>query len=192
MIILVLGLVIFLGIHSVRIVADDWRTAQIARLGLRKWKLIYTVIALIGLALVIWGYAMARHSPVLVWAAPTGMRHLALLLTLVAFILVAAADGPPNSIKSRLHHPMVIGVSIWAIAHLLANGMLADIVLFGSFLVWALLSWQAARRRDRIAKTTYRTGTTKGNVITVGAGVVVWALFAFWLHQWLIGVSPLG
>lgn len=192
MLILILGLVIFLGVHSVRIVADDWRTAQLQRLGVRKWKLGYTVVAILGLVLIIWGYGMARHNPVPVWVPPVGMRHLAALLTLMAFILLAAADVPRNSLKARLHHPMVIGVCIWAIAHLLANGMLADLVLFGAFLVWSLFSWRAAHRRDLAAHTSYAEGSLRGNVITVVAGAVIWVAFAFWLHGWLIGVRPLG
>jgi uncharacterized membrane protein len=118
------------------------------------------------------------------------MRHLAGLLTLVAFVFLAAAYVPRNHLKARFHHPMVLGVKTWAVAHLLANGTLADVVLFGSFLAWAVLSFIAARRRDRLAGTTYAPGTAAGTLIAVLAGTVAWAVFAFWLHGLLIGVKP--
>ncbi len=151
MAILILGLVMFLGTHSIRIFADDWRSAQLAKHGEKAWKLAYTVISLIGFALIIWGYGLARNDPQVLWHPPLGMRHAASLLTLIAFILLAATYVPRNGIKARLHHPMVLGVTFWAFAHLLANGMLADVILFGSFLVWAKLSYLAARKRDRMA-----------------------------------------
>ncbi len=192
MTILLLGLLIFLGTHSVRIVADDWRSAQRARLGLQTWKLAYTLLSLVGFALIVWGFGLARRAPVVLWAPPVAMRHIAALLTLVAFILLAAAYVPRNGIKARLHHPMVLGVTIWAFAHLLANGTLADVILFGSFLVWAKLSYLAARRRDRAGGVSYPPGTTGGTVAAVGIGIAAWVLFAIWLHWVLIGVRPFG
>lgn len=190
MTILIIGLAIFLGLHSVRIVAEPWRQAQIARMGEKQWKLAYSLLSVLGLALVVWGYSLARVAPVVLWTPPPGMRRAAGLLTLVAFILFAAANVPRNQIKSRLHHPMVLGVKAWAVAHLLANGNLADLLLFGSFLVWAVLSFIAARRRDRAAGTVYLAGKASATAITVAAGAVAWALFAFWLHGLLIGVRP--
>ena len=190
MTILLLGLVIFLGTHSVRIVADDWRAAQRARLGAQTWKLVYTLLSLVGFALIIWGFGLARRAPVLLWSPPPAMRHVAALLTLLAFILLAATYVPRNGIKARLHHPMVLGVTTWAFAHLLANGSLADVILFGSFLVWAKLSYLAARRRDRADRVSYPPGTMGGTVAAVGIGIAAWVVFAFWLHGWLIGVRP--
>lgn len=190
MTILLLGLVIFLGVHSTRIVADGWRSAQIARIGPGPWKLGYTVLSLIGFYLLVWGYGAARQTPVVLWTPPVAMRHIAGLLTLIAFVLLAATYVPRNGIKARLHHPMVLAVKVWALAHLLANGTLADVLLFGSFLVWAVLSFRAARQRDRAAGTRYPAGTVAGTLATVVVGGVVWALFAFRLHEWLIGVRP--
>lgn len=192
MTLLIIGLAIFLGGHSVRIFADHWRQRQIARLGEKKWKLGIALLSAVGLALIVWGYGVAREAPVVLWNPPAGMRHLAALLTLIAFIFLAAAYVPRNRIKARFHHPMVLGVKIWAFAHLLANGTLADLLLFGSFLAWAVLSFIAARRRDRAAGTTYSTGTAKGTSMTVAVGIVAWAAFAFWLHGLLIGVRPFG
>jgi uncharacterized membrane protein len=192
MAVMIIGLLLFLGAHSVRIVADDWRTATIARVGPKRWKLAYALVSVAGLVLLIWGYGLARHDPLVLWSVPRGMSHLAALLTLVAFVLFAAAEIPRNAIKARLHHPMVLGVKVWAIAHLLANQTLADVVLFGSFLVWAVLDFRAARQRDRIEGTVYPAGTAPRTMVTVVAGILAWAAFAFWLHGLLIGVRPFG
>jgi uncharacterized membrane protein len=192
MAILILGLLIFLGVHSVRIVADPWRTQMRARMGEQAWKGVYSLVSLAGFVLLIWGFSQARQAPVVLWVPPVGMRHLAGLLTLVAFIFLAASHVPGNGIKAKVHHPMLIGVKIWAFAHLLANGNLADVVLFGSFLVWAIIDFKSARQRDRAAGTVYPPGTARGTAIAVVAGVAGWALFAFWLHGLLIGVRPFG
>ncbi|MCR5866101.1 MAG: NnrU family protein [Aquincola tertiaricarbonis] len=189
---LIAGLLLFLGPHATRIFAEGFRQRQIAAHGLRRWKGLYSLVSLAGLVLIVWGYGQARLDPVLLWQPPRGMRHAALLLTLIAFVLLAASDSPRNHIKAALHHPMVLGVKVWAFAHLLANGMLADVVLFGSFLVWAIVLYAVSRRRDRREGTVYPPGTLRGTVITLVAGVGVWLLFVFWLHSWLIGVSPLG
>jgi uncharacterized membrane protein len=190
MTILIIGLVIFLGVHSIRIVAEGWRQAQIAKMGGHTWKLGFSVLSAVGLGLIIWGYGAARHAPVVLWNPPVGMRHAAGLLTLAAFVFLAAAYVPRNHIKARFHHPMVLGVKAWALGHLLANGTLADVLLFGSFLIWAVFSFIAARRRDRVAGTTYPAGTAGGTLVSVVAGSVAWAVFAFWLHGVLIGVRP--
>lgn len=192
MAVLILGLALFLGVHSIRIVADGWRTATIARIGEKPWKGIYTLASLAGFALVIWGFGIARRNPVYLWESPMAMRHIAGVVMLVAFILLVATYVPRNAIKARLHHPMVLSVKAWALAHLLANGNLADVVLFGSFLVWAAFSFSAARRRDRVAGTVYPAGTASGTAITVVVGIVAWALFAFWAHGLLFGVRPFG
>lgn len=188
---LVLGLVIFLGVHSVRIVADDWRTHMRERLGEGTWKGLYSLLSLAGLALVVWGFGVAREQPVVLWMPPTGMRHLAGLLTLLSFVLFAAAYVPGNGIKARLHHPMAAGVKVWALAHLLSNGMLVHQILFGAFLLWAVASFAAARRRDRIARTIYVPGQVLPTVITVLLGAAAWGAVAFWLHGMLIGIRPL-
>jgi uncharacterized membrane protein len=189
---LVLGLVLFLGVHSVRIVAEGWRGRVIGRLGEGPWKGLYSLVSIVGFVLLVWGYGLARQQPVVLWTPPRGMAHLAALLTLVSFVLLAAAYVPRNQIKARLHHPMVLGVKVWALAHLLANGNLADVVLFGAFLLWAVLSFRAARQRDRAAATVYPAGTAAGTAAAVAVGLVAWAAFAFWAHERLIGVRPLG
>ncbi len=192
MTLLIVGLVIFLGTHSVRIVAEDWRRATIARIGEGPWKGAYSVASLLGFVLIVWGYGQARLEPTWLWTSPVWVRHLASLLTLAAFVLLAAAYVPGNHVKARLHHPMVLGVKLWALAHLLANNTLADLLLFGGFLLWAVLAFRAARARDRAAGTVYAAGRGGATAATVVAGLAAWALFAFWLHALLFGVRPFG
>jgi len=191
MMLLILGLVIFLGAHSVRIVAEDWRGAQVARLGLNRWKALYSVVSAVGLALIVWGYGLARSAPIVLWQPPEWLRLPVTLLVLAAFILLAAAYVPRNTLKAVVGHPMIAGVKLWAFAHLLANGRLAAVVLFGAFLAWAVLSFRAARARDRAGGITYPAGTLMGDVLTVAIGVAAWFAFARFLHGPLIGV-PLG
>ncbi len=189
---LILGLALFLGVHAVRIVADDWRTRTIARIGEQPWKGAYTVVSLVGFGLIIWGFGQARLDPVIIWHPPLPMRHIAALLMLVAFIFLTASKVPGNAIKAKLQHPMLIGTKVWALAHLLANGRLADLVLFGSFLLWAILCFRAARQRDRANPPLALPTSAAATGLTVAAGTVVWAVFAFWAHVKLFGVSPLG
>lgn len=178
--------------HSLRIFADGWRTRQIARLGLKRWKALYAVVAIAGFVLICWGFGLARQHPVPLYVPPLWLRHLNALFTLVAFMLFVAARVPRNVFKARLHHPQVLAVKMWAFGHLLATGMLHDVLLFGAFLLWAVVLFIASRRRDRAAGTVYPAGTLRGNVLTVAIGVAAWAAFALWLHLWLIGVNPMA
>lgn len=189
---LILGLLIFLGVHSIRIVADDWRTGAIARVGEGAFKAAYSVASVIGFGLIFWGFGVARDVPTLLWQPPTAMRHAAALLNLVAFVFLAAAYVPGNAIKARVHHPMVLGVKTWAFAHLIANGMLAHVVLFGGFLLWAVLDYASARRRDRFNKVQYPAGKPLATALTVLVGVLAGGVFSMWLHGLLIGVKPIG
>jgi uncharacterized membrane protein len=192
MTLLILGLLLFLGTHSIRVIGEGARDRAVARIGLGGYKMAYTLLSATGLALIVIGYGAAREHPQIVWIAPVWTRHVAALLTLLAFVLLAAAYVPGNAIKARLHHPMVLGVKIWALSHLLANGMLADILLFGGFLLWAVLSFRAARGRDRAAGTVYPAGRAGPTAATVAVGVVAWAGMAFWAHGLLFGVKPFG
>ena len=190
MIVMVLGLVLFLGVHSVRVFADDWRAAQIAARGEGAWKGVYSLLSIAGFVLLVYGYGLARTAPVELWNPPVWTRHLASLLTLAAFVLLAAAYVPRTRIKAAVGHPMVLGVKVWAFAHLLSNGRLADVVLFGAFLVWAIVLYGASRRRDRRSGTRHVAGPASRDAIALVAGVAAWAAFAFWLHAALIGVRP--
>jgi uncharacterized membrane protein len=189
---LVSGLLLFLGVHSVRIVADGWRTKAIARLGPGTWKGLYSLASAAGLILMVWGYDLTRADPVLLWNPPLWTRHVTTLLMMPAFILIAAAYVPRNHFKAAVGHPMVLGIKTWALAHLLSNGRLGDVVLFGAFLAWAVVDFASSRRRDRAAGTQYPAGTLAGDAGAVGAGLALWAGFALYLHVWLIGVRPFG
>lgn len=189
---LLLGLVVFLGAHSVRIVAEPWRQRRIAQMGPGAWKGLYSLVSLVGLSLVIWGYGLARAVPVELWSPPVWTRHLSSLLTLAAFVLVAAAYVPRNRIRAAVGHPMLAGVKLWALAHLLSNGRLADVVLFGAFLAWAVFDFRAARARDRARGVVPVVGSVSGDLATLVLGVGAALVFALWLHAPLIGVRPFG
>lgn len=189
---LILGLFVFLASHSIRIFADGWRTAMVGRLGLLGWKALIAVVSLAGFALLVWGYGASRAAPTVLWLPPLWTRHLAALLTLPALILLVAAYVPGNRFKTLVGHPMVAGTKVWALAHLLANGNLADVLLFGSFLTWAVLSFSASRRRDRSEGRRYPAGPGWRTAVTAVVGVAAWALFATVLHGPLIGVRPFG
>lgn len=188
---LILGLLIFLGLHSLRIFADDWRSRQIAKLGELRWKGLYSLASIAGFVLLVWGFGLARQHPVLLYVPPPALRHLNMLFTLVAFVLLAAAYVPRNHLKAKLGHPMLLAVKVWALGHLLATGMLHDVLLFGAFLLWAIALFAVSRRRDRVAGTRYPAGTIMGDVLVVVVGLGAWMAFAMWLHLWLIGVNPM-
>jgi len=190
--VLILGLILFLGVHSTRIFADGWRTHTINRVGEKPWKGVYSLISLAGFVLIIWGFGLARQQPVVWWTPPVALRHLNSLFTLVAFVFIVAAYVPRNHIKAKLHHPMVLGVKLWAFGHLLATRTVADTVLFAAFLIWAILAFRAARQRDRASGAVYPAGSLGGTLLTVVVGMLAWAVFTFWLHAAWIGIAPLG
>jgi uncharacterized membrane protein len=191
MLVLVLGLILFIGIHSVRMVADNWRTQFIAKNGLKRWKLIHSVFAIVGFVLIVWGFGLARQHPVVLYVPPIWLSRLNALFMLIALIFFAAARVPNNHIKAKFGHPQTLAVKIWAFGHLLAVGMLHDVVLFLPFLIWSIALYAVSRRRDRREGKVYPPGTIKGDVLIVVIGVVIWALFAYWLHSLLIGVKPM-
>ena len=190
MVLFLIGLVLFLGIHSVAIVAPTWRDAQAARYP-GAWKAIYSVVSIAGLVLLIYGYGLARQTPVVVWTPPTAMRHIALLLMLPVFPLLFATYLP-GRIKAAVKHPMLLAVKFWALAHLLANGTLVNIVLFGAFLAWAVLDRIAVKKRTVPRVTPGAAPSAANDAIALVGGLATYALFVLWAHRWLIGVSPLG
>jgi uncharacterized membrane protein len=190
MLVLVAGLLLFLGVHSLRIVADGWRSRQVARLGAGLFKGLYALASIAGFVLLVWGFGLARQHAVAVWVPPLALRHANALFTLVAFVLLAAAYVPRNHFKQKLGHPMYAAIKTWALGHLLAAGMLHDIVLFGALLLWSVAGFVAGRRRDRRDGVTYPAGTALGDALVVAIGVAGWAAFAFWLHARWIGVAP--
>jgi uncharacterized membrane protein len=192
MAILVLGLIIFLGLHSTRIVAESGRERAIARLGEGPWKGIYSLVSAVGFVLIVWGFADARWTAPALWTPFPGARHVTILLMLIAMVLLAAYLFKQSHITAVAHHPMVWAVVAWSLGHLIANGSAADVVLFGAFLIWAagdLLSSYARDRRNRVVYPEPKWSATIGAVVV---GMVFWAVIALWLHFWLFGVSPLG
>lgn len=190
MLYLILGLVIFLGVHSVEIVSPTFRSRAVARLGERPYKAIYSLLSIFGFVLLVWGYGVARQQPVLVYAPPLWMRHLTLLLMLPVFPLLLAAYLP-GRIKAAVKHPMLASVKLWAFAHLLANGMLADVLLFGGFLIWAVADRISVKRRAVVRPVPGPPPGKYNDLIAVLGGLALYVIFVFGLHLWLIGVSPL-
>lgn len=190
MTLLILGLVIFLGVHSIAIVSPQFRDRALAKLGEGGWKGLYGLISLAGFILLVYGFGVARQSPVVLYTPPHFLRHITFLSMLPVFPMLVAAYLP-GRIKSALKHPMLAAVKLWAFAHLLSNGTLADVVLFGSFLAWAVLDRISLKRRAPQSLRTAPAGRFNDE-IAVGLGLVLYVVFLFWAHRVLIGVSPLG
>lgn len=186
---LVLGLILFLGIHSVSIVAPAWRDARSAALGEGAWKGLYTLVSIAGFALLIYGYGLARQQPVVLYTPPAAMRHVAMLLMLPVFPLLLAAYLP-GRLKRAGKHPMLLAVKFWALAHLLANGTLADVLLFGGFLAWAVADRISMKHRTQ-RPLPGAPPSAANDVIAVVGGLAIYLLFVFWAHVWLIGVAPM-
>jgi uncharacterized membrane protein len=191
MLYLILGLVIFLGVHSVEIVSPTLRSRAVARLGEQPYKGMYSLLSIVGFVLLVWGYGVARQDPILVYAPPLWMRHLTLLLMVPVFPLLLAAYLP-GRIKAAVKHPMLAAVKAWAFAHLLANGMLADLLLFGGFLIWAVADRISVKRRAVVRPVPGPPPGKYNDLIAVVGGLALYVIFVFWLHTWLIGVPPLA
>jgi uncharacterized membrane protein len=187
--VLILGLVLFHGIHSIRILAPDFRAAQIARRGEGGWKGLYSLASAVCLILIIWGYGLARPEAALIYEPPLWMKHVNGLLMLLAFISLMVFAVPAGRLKPILKHPFLLAVKLWAFGHLLANGDLASLLLFGSFLAWAVWDRIAVKRRGDMGATV--AGPVSNDIIAVVAALVLYGLFVWKLHEWLIGVSPL-
>ncbi len=192
MIWLIVGLALFLGVHSVRIAAPAWRQAQIEQRGLNAWKGIYALISIVGFVILVWGYGLARQDPIVFWVAPAWMSHVVALLMLPAFIFLVASQVPAGRIKAAVKHPMLLAVKIWALAHLLVNGDLASVLLFGGFLAWAVIDRISEKKRLRAGITSNPVaGPLKWDIIAVVGGLVFYVIFVAVLHKMLIGVSPI-
>jgi uncharacterized membrane protein len=188
---LLIGLALFLGIHSAQSLAPNARHSAQQRWGALQYKAIYAAVSALGLYLIVHGYGMARMTPVVLWAPPRGMQHATLLLMWFAMVLLVATYVPANQIKARLRHPMTLAVKVWALGHLLSNGNLADVLLFGGFLVWSVLVFRAARQRDRKSPHSARKGNLVGTLLTLALGTGIWAAFLMGgVHLWLVGVMP--
>ena len=196
---LILGLILFLGAHSVRIWADGWRDQTIEAYGEKAFKGVYALVSILGFYLLVVGYGEARLQTVALWNPPIFTKHISMLLMLLSSILLMATYIPRNHFKMRLKHPMVLSVKVWALSHLLANGNLADLVLFGSFLIWAVLNFRSARARDRAQvqnSDANEEAPLKPNLlatlIALFGGMGLWAVITFVLHAKVVGVAPMG
>lgn len=185
---LIVGLILFLGVHSLSIVNEPLRNRLQASLGEGAFKGLYSLASLVGLVLIIWGYGAARLDPTIIYMPPGWLRHLAMLLLIPVFPLLFATYFP-GRIKAKLGHPMLVAVKLWALAHLLANGMLHDLLLFGSFLVWAVVDRISLKRRT-LRPTAALPASKANDAIAVVGGLVVYVVIVLWAHQWLFGVAP--
>jgi uncharacterized membrane protein len=192
MALLILGLLMFLGVHSTRIAADPWRARMIQRIGPMPWKGLYAVFSIAGFIILVIGFRHARQETAVLYVTPDWMKHVTAVLMMLSMILFVAAYVPRNWFKAKFHHPQVLSVKTWAFAHLLSVGVVADVVLFGAFLVWAIVLFAASRRRDRANHVVYPPGNAVGTTLTIALGLVAWSVFALLLHGPLIGVRPLG
>lgn len=188
--ILIAGLVLFLGMHSVSIVNEPFRNRMVERFGLQPWQGVHALLAIIGFVLIVWGYGLARQEPVLLYLPPAWLKHLAMLLLVFVFPLLIATYLP-GRINTATGHPMLAATKIWAFAHLLANGMLHDLVLFGSFLLWAVADRISMGRRQP-QPVAVGEPSLRNDILAVVVGLLIYLIFVFKLHAWLIGVSPIG
>jgi uncharacterized membrane protein len=186
----IVGLVLFLGIHSVGIVAPGWRDVQAAQRGEAAWKGLYSIVSLLGFVLLVYGYGVARQSTPVLYTPPVALRHFALLLMVPVFPLLLAAYLP-GRIQSAVKHPMLLAVKFWATAHLLANGTLVDVLLFGAFLAWAVVDRIAVKRRALPRTVPGAPRSAVNDAIVLVGGLALYGAFLMWGHLWLIGVSPL-
>jgi uncharacterized membrane protein len=185
---LVLGLVVFLGAHSVSILAPAWRDRTAARLG-NGWRGLYSLISIASFVLIIWGFGIARREPVVLYTPSPDARYITAVLMLPVFPLLLAAYLP-GRIQRALRHPLLIATALWGLAHLIATGTLADVLLFGAFLIWAVADRISFRWRTARPISTAPPGKYN-DVIAVVAGLALYAVFVHWLHLRWIGVDPL-
>ncbi|MDZ4101178.1 MAG: NnrU family protein [Hydrogenophaga sp.] len=194
MLMLILGLVLFLGIHSVSIVSADGRNRLVQQMGEGPWKGLYSLVSLAGFVLIVVGYGAAREAPVLLYSLPNGFRHLAALLMLPVFVLLLATYLP-GRIQRAAKHPMLLAVKLWALSHLLANGTLADVLLFGGFLAWAVVDRISVKKRaaaGQLRAGPVLPGSKANDAIALVGGLGLYVLFVVWAHAFLIGVRPFG
>ena len=192
MLLLIVSLILFLGIHLIRVIAPGWRTSTIASLGESRWKLGYSLASILSLVLVVYAFGEARQETGILYTPPVWMAHLASLLMLVAMICLVASLLPPGHIATRTRHPMVLSVKIWALAHLLANGETSSVILFAGFLAWGVVLRIALKRRERRGELVRKPFvSTRYDLLAVIIGLLVFLLFVWRLHVWLIGVQPL-
>jgi uncharacterized membrane protein len=191
LVILILGLAAFIAPH-VFVTQREARAAAVARLGEGPYKGLFSLVSIVGVVLIAWGFAQYRASgPIELWSPPTWTRHLAAVLVWPAIVLIVAAYIPGH-IKLRLKHPMLAGVKLWALAHLLANGDLGSILLFGGILAWAVFDRISLKRRTDPGAPPIPAGGWRNDVAAVIVGTLVYLALGFWFHPLVIGVPAFG
>ncbi|PJG52868.1 NnrU family protein [Bradyrhizobium forestalis] len=191
LVVMMLGLALFFAAHMFT-TQRDARAQAIAKLGEGTYKILYSLVSLAGLALIIWGFAHYRSSGWIdVWSPPKAMKHITLALMLPAVVLVVASYLR-GRIYATLKHPMLAGIKLWAAAHLLANGDLGSIILFGSFLAWAVYDRITLKHRTDAGGPPIPVGGVTNDLIAVGVGVVAYLALAFAFHPVVIGVPVVG
>lgn len=189
---LLLGMIVFLGVHSVRIVAEGWRGRVVARIGEQRWKGLYALASAAGLVMIVWGFGLARAEPPALWPRPAWGAHACIALMLPAFILLLGPYLGNSHINAVVRHPMLLGTVLFGVAHLLANNRLADLLLFGGFAAWAAVGYASARARDRRAQRLPPAPVATHTLRQIAVGFALWAAFGSSLHRLLFGVSPFG
>ncbi|KQO82132.1 NnrU family protein [Rhizobium sp. Leaf262] len=193
MLLLIVCLVFFFATHSLRFIAPGWRESMIARLGTGTWKIVYSLVSILAIALVAYSFGEARQVTGMLYNPPIWMSHIALTLMLFAMICLAASCLPAGHIVAKTKHPLVLSVKIWATAHLLANGETSSVILFASFLAWGVVMRILLKRRARAGEVVSRSFVSaRYDVAAIALGIVLWAAFIWKLHEWLIGVQPLA
>jgi uncharacterized membrane protein len=187
---LISGLIVFFTVHSISIVNDSWRNRMVEKLGEWPWKILYGLVAVLGFVLIVRGYGLARLDPLILYSPPEWLRYLALVLLVPVFPLLLATYLP-GRIQTATRHPMLAATKLWATAHLLVNGTLADVLLFGAFLMWAVADRISLKRRTPHPVPAVPS-TAFNDVIAVVLGLVIYAAFVAWLHAWLVGVPVTG
>lgn len=189
MYLLITGLILFFAMHSISIINEPWRNRMVQRIGEMPWQGIYSIVSIVGFVLIVQGYGIARQHPVILYTPPNGLRHVSLVLMVFVFPLLFATYIP-GKIRDTVKHPMLVAIKTWAVAHLLVNGSLADVILFGSFLAWAVVDRISMKHRIQRPVTPIRSNGFN-DVIALVLGMVLYVVFVLWLHAWLIGVSPI-
>ena len=190
LLVLVLGLVVMLGAH-VFVTFRDARAGLMAKFGQNGYRALFSIVSIVGLALIVWGYGQYRaHEWIQIWSPPVFMRHITVGLMLFAVIFFTAAFIPSH-IKTKLKHPMLASVKTWALAHLLSNGDLGSILLFGGFLAWGVYARIAAKHRTDVVLPVAPTGWTN-DIIVVVLGIVIYLALGYAFHPMVVGVPVFG
>jgi len=185
---LILGLILFHGIHSLRMIAPDWRNAQYEAMGENKWKSVYSLVSIIALVILVYGYSQARLEAGFIYIPPQWGALVAIVLMAFAFILMTF-NVRSSRFRKITKHPFLMAIILWSIAHLLANGDTASVLLFGTFLVWAIANYLfVSRRGDPLPPVA----PLWQDLAAIIFGLILWVVFITFGHEWLFGVAPIA